>query len=74
MLGAPVRVRLGVRGLGEREMYAPPVLGCGGTVGGGPDEWMGELDVPTHVEQPGVHRRGGCCRVDAELLRRTMEQ
>jgi hypothetical protein len=74
MPGTPIRVRLGVRGLSEREMYAPPCLGSGCTVGSRPDERMGELDAPTHMEQPSIHRRGGCSQIDAERLRRTMEQ
>ena len=74
MPGAPIRVRLAVRGLREREMCPPPVLGSGRTVGGGSDQWMGELHAPTHVQQPGIHRREGCSHIDVERLRRTMEQ
>ena len=74
MPGAPVRILLGVRGLGKRQMYSPPVLGSGRTVSGGPDEWMRELHVPTHIEQPGVHRREGGSHIDVEHLGGTMEQ
>jgi hypothetical protein len=68
MPGAPVRIRLGVRGIGEREMYAAPVLSSGRTITGRPDQRMGELHPPTYVERPGVCRYGGCSHVDAERL------
>ena len=72
--GAPVRVRLGVGGVGEGAMDAVAILGGSRAVGGGSDEWMRELDAPTDREQPGVHRRVGRSHVDAEGLGGTVEQ
>ena len=50
------------------------VLGGGRAIGGGPHEWVRELDAPTHFEQTRVHRRVGCSHVDAERLGGTVEQ
>ena len=72
--GAPVRVRLGVGCFGEGAMDAVAVVGGGRAVGGGPDEWVRELDAPTYSEQTRVHCRVGRSHVDAERLGGTVEQ
>ena len=74
MPGAPIRIRLEVGRFGEGAMDAMAILGSGRAVGGGPDEWMRELDAPTYFEQTRVHRRVGRSHVDAERLGGTVEQ
>ena len=53
---SPVRVGLGVGGIGERAMDAVAVLRRRRAVGGGSDERVRELDALTDREQSGVHR------------------
>jgi hypothetical protein len=55
-------------------MYPVAVLGGRRPVGGRPHQRMGELHAATHLEQPGVHRRGHGSHVDAEGLGGTVEQ
>ena len=74
MPGAPIRIRLGVGCIGEGAMDAVPILGGGRAVGGGPDEWMRELDPPTYSEQTRVHSRVGRTHVNPERLGGTVEQ
>ena len=68
--GAPIRIGRGIGRLGKGAMHTMAVVGGGRAVGGGADEWVCELDAPTDVEQPGVHRRAGRSQVDAERSRR----
>jgi hypothetical protein len=55
-------------------MHAMAVVGRGGVVGGGSDEWMRELGAHPHLEETGVLGgvRGG--HVDAECLGGAVEQ
>jgi hypothetical protein len=72
--GAPVRIRLGIGGLGEGAMDAVAVLGGGRVVGGGPDEWVRELDAPSYSEQTCVDRGVGRSYVEPERLGGAVKQ
>ena len=55
-------------------MHAVPVVrGCG-TIDGGPDERVCELDAPAQLEQPAVLRRARRRDVDPERPRGTVQQ
>ena len=72
--GAPIRVRVGVGGCGERPMHPVAVVGGCSTVSGGSYERVTELDTHTHLEEAGVRRRVGRGHVDAERLGGTLEK
>ena len=55
-------------------MHAVAVVGGSRAVGRGADEWVRELDSRTDREQPGINRRVGGGRLQAERLGGTMEQ
>src|SRR5689334_18010236 len=72
--GAAVGVRLAIGGVGERAMHTMSVAGRGRAVCGRTDEWMGEFDAATDVEEPGLCCRFRCGDVDTEALRRTVKE
>jgi hypothetical protein len=74
MPGPPIRVPLGVGGLGQGAMHPVTVLGGRRAVGGGPDQRVGELHPPTYLEQPSIHRRGHSGQVEAQGRSRPVEQ
>ena len=55
-------------------MHAVAVAGSSGAVGGGPDQWVRELDAASHLEQPGVRCRVGRRHLDAEARGGTVKQ
>ena len=55
-------------------MDSMAVLGSGGAIGGGPDEWVRELDASPDLEQPGVDGRVDYRHVDAQGVGRSAEQ
>jgi hypothetical protein len=74
MPGTPIRVCSKIGRLGEGPMDSMAVLGSGRAIGGGPHEWVRELNAPTDFEQTRVYRRVGGSHVDAERLGGTVEQ
>ncbi len=74
MPGAPIWVGLGVGSFGEGAVHAVAVVVGRRTVGGGSDEWMGELDTRPDLDQSGFHRRVGGRHVETEGLDGTTEE
>ena len=72
--GAAVRVAVAVGGFCQGSMHAVAVAGSSGAVGGGPDQWVRELDAAFHQEQPGIRCRVGRRHVDAEAGDGTVKQ
>ena len=66
--GTPVRIRVGIGGVGERPVCGAPVLGRRFLVDRRAEERMPERDAAAELEQPGADR--GTERVDAEPQRR----
>ena len=72
--GAAVRVAVAVGGFCQGAVHAVAVAGSSGAVGGGPDQWVRELDAASHLEQPGVRCRVGRRHLDAEARGGTVKQ
>ena len=67
-------VRLGVGGFGEGTMHTAAVGGVGRPVGGRPDQRVGELHPPAHLNKPGVHRGSRRRHLDAQRAGGAAEQ
>jgi len=66
--GTPVRIRVGIGGVGERPVCGAPLLGRRLLVDRRTEERMPERDAAAELEQPGADR--GTERVGAEPQRR----
>ena len=74
MPGPPIRIRVRIRRLGQREVDSMTVLGRRRVVGGRPDERVGELDATADPEQPGVHGWLGGEHAETEAVGSPMQQ